>query len=339
MQSHYKRMLEEGWEFITLPWQVAVAWPTREKIMDIALSKSASRSHAAIRECWLEAVPAACDSLAPSDVAAAVSALTAAVLEALESYAHSRTSDAMISAIASISKRPEGVGPALVSALVPRLLAVAGGAKPTVVSVGGRTLALRAICAALRGNFAASAGTAAAPIDGFNELIVAQGALLHAIHDAARRPALERAAHSALRGMLSAVPEAAPRYTRVVLNLEAPGAEAVALAGVLLEAPTRRAAAAASPSPDPLTEHRSGWVQLYATAVLGASQPPSAHATAAFNRVLCGTSEEEWRTTLLPAATRALKRTPDAAIVFNLLPNCFWPAVLTACMVAANKVK
>ena len=97
--------------------------------------------------------------------------------------------------------------------------------------------------------------------------------------------------------------------------LRGAGERAVPSAAAPAEHRSQVEAAAASPSPEPLTEHRSGWVQLYATAVLGASQPPSTHATAAFNRVLCGASEEEWRTTLLPAATRALKRTPDAAIV------------------------
>ena len=57
----------------------------------------------------------------------------------------------------------------------------------------------------------------------------------------------------------------------------------------------------------------------------GAASPPGAHVTAAFAPLLASASADEWSGELLPASLKALKRTPDSAIVglgalLNALP-------------------
>jgi len=160
------------------------------------LSRAFSRSHASVKQCWLEVVPQACSELRPADTPAAALAIAATVAEVLEMYSDGSTSSAMISAVAGIA-RMEAIGGAFASALVARLLAATSGSKPAVASTTGRTLALCALCAALRGQFSMLAGPADAPCDGFSDLVIAQGGLLHAIREAGRRPALERAACAA----------------------------------------------------------------------------------------------------------------------------------------------
>ena len=272
---------------------------------------------------WTD-VLTACDALSASEVTEAAAALAAAIVDTLEACADSRTSDAMITSISSILQK-KSIGSELALALVLRLQAATGGAKPAVVSAAGRTLALRAMCAALRGQFGALAAA-----DGFNELVLSLGGLLHSIREANRRPALEKAAHSAACAMVAAVPEAGGRISTSLLSLDTPGEGAVALAGVLLDPrsrarPVKKAKRGpdqqgvprepAPPVPPPLlTTQRGEWIALYASAVLGAAHPPSAHATRAFVPLLASATDDEWSTRILPASLKAMKRTPDAAL-------------------------
>ena len=267
-----------------------------------------SRSDVAVRECWREAVPRACSNLQPADVADAAASLSSTVLQCVEIYSHSRTSDAMIYSVGIVARQGDAMGATFASALTKRILAATAGPKPALSSPMARLLGLRALCAATAGQFATLAGSKEAPADGFGELVLAQGALLHALREDSRRPALARAAHTAVCGLVRSVPEAAPRYASVLLALESPGAEAVALAGVLLDPRMRRDLQAMSSS------DRAAWLALYSAAVLGAAQPPSAHASGAFKRLLGSATADEWSGSLLPAALRALKRTPDASV-------------------------
>ena len=91
-------------------------------------------------------------------------------------------------------------------------------------------LALRALCEVQREQFAALAEQT----DSVSELVLAQGALLRSIREAACRPGLERAAHFAICGLLAAVPMAAAKYAGVLHALNTPDAEASAVAGLCL---------------------------------------------------------------------------------------------------------
>ena len=49
MQRQYKTMLEKGWEFTQLPWQVEAAWPTSPDLLQRALN-STSEVHSSVTE-------------------------------------------------------------------------------------------------------------------------------------------------------------------------------------------------------------------------------------------------------------------------------------------------
>ena len=49
MQRQYKAMLEKGWEFTQLPWQVEAAWPTSPDLLQRALN-STSEVHSSVTE-------------------------------------------------------------------------------------------------------------------------------------------------------------------------------------------------------------------------------------------------------------------------------------------------
>jgi hypothetical protein len=173
----------------------------------------------------------------------------------------------------------------------------------------GKLFALRSLCAALRADFEAATGTAAAPRQGFTALALAKGSLLHDIEADGRRRALVRCARSAFRGVLSCANEAPGRYAAAVLALENPGPPACAIAGAVLDPRLRLAEQPAT---------REAWLGLYASAVIGSAQPPTVGMQWAFAPVLTTATEAEWSKTLLPAALKALKRTPDA--VLALMP-------------------
>ena len=71
-----------------------------------------SRSDVAVRECWREAVPRACSNLQPADVADAAASLSSAVLQCVEIYSHSRTSDAMIYSVGIVARLDGAIGSA-----------------------------------------------------------------------------------------------------------------------------------------------------------------------------------------------------------------------------------
>ena len=49
MQRQYKHMLEKGWEFIQLPWQVDAAWPTSPDVLQRAMNAT-SEVHSSVTE-------------------------------------------------------------------------------------------------------------------------------------------------------------------------------------------------------------------------------------------------------------------------------------------------
>ena len=165
------------------------------------------------------------------------------------------------------------------------------------MSASAAVLALRASCAALRGNFSAIASNAA----GFRSILLAQGSLLHRAREAGAKPALLHAADASLRAVLSGQPDASPKYSAALLSLETPGVEMCALAGALLDPRAAHNKAAVPRSvrkskvekrpppaePPPPPPPREKWLTFYASAVLGAASPPSAHVHAGFAPPAC----------------------------------------------------
>ena len=74
MQRQYQTMLEVGWEFIQLPWQVEAAWPSSPNVLQRALN-STSEVHSAVTE--LEGAVTIAECLeAGDDVDSAIAAAT-----------------------------------------------------------------------------------------------------------------------------------------------------------------------------------------------------------------------------------------------------------------------
>ena len=271
--------------------------------LDEALALSSGRTAERVR-CWREAVPAVLE--AGGLPAAAAELLADAAASVLEAYSDQREIHAWLQAVSAIAAR-EDLGGGFTQALVPRLVASAAASARPALTVAAKLLALRALCAVLRSNFAAAHAAASAARGGFAELVVAQGGVLHAVRDSARKPAHVRTAHAAVRSVLSSVPAAAAEYRAVLFSLEAPGAEACAMAGVLLE-PRLRRRLPAEPA------ERDGWIKLYTSCVLGSSQPISRALADGFGPLIGTASEAEWTERLVPGALKALKRAPDAAL-------------------------
>jgi hypothetical protein len=271
--------------------------------LDAVLTLTRARSIETRIHCFSEAIPQALSTDVPSD---AVALLSDTIVSLLEVYDDSRSTHACLQAIGALGRRSD-FGPDFVRALVARLLAETSSSVPLTPS--GKLFALRSLCAALRADFEAATGTAAAPRQGFTALALAKGSLLHDIEADGRRRALVRCARSAFRGVLSCANEAPGRYAAAVLALENPGPPACAIAGAVLDPRLRLAEQPAT---------REAWLGLYASAVIGSAQPPTVGMQWAFAPVLTTATEAEWSKTLLPAALKALKRTPDA--VLALMP-------------------
>ena len=234
---------------------------------------------------------------APLDGEGDLPLVVQALVDILDVYADSQSCHAALLAVTGLARRAD-VGAAFVGALVARL------ASTSADSVLGKLFALRLLCRALcGGHFEAIAGSATAPLDGFGEVIFAQSRLLCACVVDARRKSLRLAAAAAMRSLFR-VEAARLRYAAWLLALEAPGAEACVMAGVLLDPRVQSLTAA----PD-----RSAWLRFYAAGVLGAPQPHSARLTDAFAPVLQTVTSDEWEGILLQPVLKALKRTPDAA--------------------------
>ena len=276
-----------------------------------AIALSASRSKLEKQTAWNEIIPAALDeaSVAPEEAA---NLLVDAVMYQLE---RDDSQHVLLHAIEDICRRSD-VGEAFAKALAPRIIS---STDVKSMSASAAVLALRASCAALRGNFSAIASNAA----GFRSILLAQGSLLHRAREAGAKPALLHAADVAARGALRQ-PDASPKYRRRC-SPSRRRAWRCALAGALSTlAPrtTRRPYRARSASrrwrsgctrrPPPPPPPREKRLTFYASAVLGSS--PSAHVHAGFAPLLAKATTEEWSGVLQPAVLKALKRTPDAAV-------------------------
>ena len=75
MQRQYKAMLEKGWEFTQLPWQVEAAWPTSPDLLQRALN-STSEVHSSVTELEGAVTIAECLETGMSDHEAVESAVS-----------------------------------------------------------------------------------------------------------------------------------------------------------------------------------------------------------------------------------------------------------------------
>jgi hypothetical protein len=113
--------------------------------------------------------------------------------------------------------------------------------------------------------------------------------------------------------LLQSTPRLVDAYAAVLKQqLEKPTADACALAGALADHCTRPASAVAPALRDGCV---STGVELYAKVVLGASAPPPASASAALRGVLANATADHVAAVLLPALSRALRRSPEAAVI------------------------
>ena len=262
-----------------------------------ALALAAENSSKTRCRCWREAVPAALD--AGPAAAAEAAEVAAAVVATLELYSDSPSSLALEAAVGALARRAD-LGAEFARTLAARVVALSTGPRP--MTPLGQLSALRVLCCALRANFEAAAGAGR----DFDELVLAQGRMLHSVLGATRRPALGRAALAALHTLFGAVSEAAARYAAVLLALATPTAESCALAAALLGRRRRAGEALAEDA------RRAGWLAHYAAAAFGSSAVRGA--ANGFAPLLGTATQSEWADALLPAALKGLRRTPDAAL-------------------------
>ena len=116
--------------------------------LETALSLATSRSRTQRKRCWTEAVPEALQNGEPPNAVL----LAQAVAHQVE---HDHGAD-LLQPIEAIAKRSD-IGEAFVRALAPRLIAVSAAATAAKPSATGSAvvLALRMLCAALRGSASA----------------------------------------------------------------------------------------------------------------------------------------------------------------------------------------
>ena len=262
-----------------------------------ALSLADARSYACRRQCWREGVPQALGERAPEGAAAA---LVDALAEVIEVYGDSRSSHEWLLSLSAVASRDD-IGASVVNTMLSRLLALAQARQ----TPSAQLLTLRGLSRLFVANYGAANECAAARKGGIAEVVLCMGTLLHGIQQHSRRATLARAGAAAVRSVLLASKQAAGVFAKVLFAVESPGVEAAALAGVILDA---RAQVPIHPSA------RDQWIALYVAAVLGPNTPPPPASHRAFVPLLATASEEEWTGKLLPAALRALKRTPDAAV-------------------------
>jgi hypothetical protein len=137
--------------------------------LDAVLTLTRARSIETRIQCFSESIPQALSTDVPSD---AVALLSDTIVSLLEVYDDSRSTHACLQAIGALGRRSD-FGSDFVRALVARLLAETSSSVPLTPS--GKLFALRSLCAALRADFEAATGTAAAPRQGFTALALAKG--------------------------------------------------------------------------------------------------------------------------------------------------------------------